>query len=122
MMKQPNPTAKFDKLRKQPILSFNLSLIPYEIHCGRHSGFPDCCIKFYVTKWIWYDADSKFRKNHIKLLKKYVWTDDSVSGYIVCPKCIKSKTFVEVKKCPKGCRMKILLWGRDWWKKRKHND
>lgn len=112
-MKPPTPTPRYDKLSKLPMLSFYLHLIPYEIHCGRHSGFPDCCIKFYITEWIWHDIDSQFRRDHLKRL-------EDAPGYIVCPKCLKSKNFIEVKCCPKSCRFKTLLWGKDWWKKRKH--
>jgi hypothetical protein len=114
-MKAPTPTAKFDKLRKLPTVSFYLHLIPYEINCGRHSGFPDCCIKFYVTQWIWHDIDSKFRSDYFKRLDKV-----NAPGYIPCPKCLKTQNFIEVKRCPKSCRFKTLLWGKDWWKLRKH--
>lgn len=108
--KQEDCTPRFKKLQGQSKDKLTLALIPYEIHCGFHSGFPECCIKFWVTKWTWADPDSSFKKKHWKLLRKHD------VGYIPCPKCLRNKTFVDVKPCPKSCRLKILLWGKDWIK------
>lgn len=102
---------KFKKLIHVDKETYWLSHIPYMIHCGRHSGFPDCCIKFYVTKWIWLvdNPKSKFVENYRKKLFK------DPPGYIPCPKCFKSKNFVKVKPCPKSCLNLAFIWGKNWW-------
>ena len=46
-------------------------------------GFPDCCIAFWVKKWIWTNLDSKFANDYWKKFKKYN------PGYVPCPKCIQ---------------------------------
>lgn len=109
-----NVTKRWIKLRKLCTISkdsYYLTLIPYEIHCGKHSGFPDCCIKFFITRWITKDPNSKFRKDYCKRLIKLM------PGYIPCPKCVKNKTFITVKKCPVNCKLKRLIWGNNWVKK-----
>jgi len=74
-------------------------------------GFPDCCIAFWVKKWIWTNLDSKFANDYWKKFKKYN------PGYVPCPKCIKTKNFVDVQPCPKSCRLKRFILGNNWWKK-----
>ncbi len=109
-----NLSPKFLKLESGPRDKYILAKIPYDIHCGGHSGFPDCCIKFFITKWIWVwdDRDSKFVKSYRKRINKLR------PGYIACPKCLKSKKFIKVQPCPKSCRLKMFVWGKDWWKKK----
>jgi hypothetical protein len=58
-----------------PHITEALNRLPFEIHCGRHSGFPECCIKFFVSKWIWaWHDNSKFYKAYwvkMEKLKKH---------------------------------------------------
>ena len=107
-------SKRFSKMESLPRESFILSKIPYDIHCGRHSGFPECCIKFFITKWIWIwdDKNSKEMKKHRARLNKHH------PGYIACPKCIRKKNFIKLKPCPKSCKLRRLVWGKDWWKKK----
>ena len=105
---------KMNKLWKTSKDSYYLTLLPYEIHCGRHSGFPDCCIRFYVTKWITKDTDSKFSKTYRSKLNRL----KNHPGYIPCPKCLKNRTFIKVIKCPDNCKLKVLIWGKNWKKKK----
>lgn len=90
------------------------------IACGFHSGFPPCCIRFYITKWLWIPKDpkkSKFFKTYWKKMeKKRKLTYDKKTkkwksnfGYIPCPTCLRYERFVEVKPCPKGSH----CWHRD---------
>lgn len=106
-------TDTFLKLEAGPLNAFVLKKIPYDILCGKHSGFPDCCIKFFITKWtwLWGCEPSKFRKAYSKRLKM------SEAGYVPCPKCLKAKKFVDVQPCPKTCKLRCFVWGKDWWKK-----
>ncbi len=108
-------TKKFSKLENGPKEAKILAKIPYDIHCGKHSGFPDCCIKFFITKWVWMfdDDSSKFIKTYRKKLRA------AMPGYVPCPKCLREKKFITVKHCPKSCRLRRFVWGKDWWKKKK---
>lgn len=93
-----------------------LNYIPYDIHCGKHSGFPSCCIIFFVTKWVWV---CHYKNN--KFYKAY-WTKMQAlknrPEYIPCPKCLRNRTFVKLKSCPADCLLKTLLYGKNWKKKR----
>jgi len=79
------------KETKQALLSIRRDII-----CGLHSGFPPCCVKFFVTKWIWNVGSKNSNKYFEKIVLAGPW-------YIPCPKCLKNKTFVPVKECPENC-------------------
>jgi len=100
-------------MRRLKDITFLLDNIEYEIHCGRHSGFSECCIKFFVTKWTWYS-----QRTCRRYWKKLNALGAKFPGYIPCPTCLKNKTFVKVKRCPKNCRMKIRIGGKYWYKKK----
>lgn len=101
---KPGPSPKLLKLQNGSLTSYILGLIPYDIHCGTHSGFPECCIKFWVTKWIWESYnETKYAVQYRKQLMKFN------PGYIACPRCLRSKKFIAPKSCPKSCRLKILV-------------
>lgn len=85
-----------------------------DIACGFHSGFPPCCIKFFITKWVWW-GNSKARKEHWKKIRRIRC---SKVNYIPCPKCLRNKTFVELKKCPKNCTKLKLV--NEYYKKNKN--
>lgn len=75
-----------------------LSWLDRHIVCGFHSGFPPCCVKFFVGTWIWAIHDyecSLYQKHFDKILKLN-------PGYVACPTCVRKKKFVKVKRCPKG--------------------
>lgn len=107
-------SKRFAKLQLGSKEAFILAKIPYDIHCGKHSGFPDCCIRFFITKWIWIwdDQNSKFMKSYRKRLRSIN------AGYVPCSDCLKKKKFITVKNCPKSCLLKRFVWGKDWWKKK----
>lgn len=65
------------------------------ISCGIHSGIPECCICFYITKWIWFEYDDPYRLKYLKRLMKYKNVE-----YVPCPKCLKDKKFIKTKDCP----------------------
>ena len=94
-------------------LTDDLLHIREDIICGLHSGFPPCCIKFYITKWIW-NIRSKYNKEHWKKIRR---VRCAKVHYIPCPKCLKDKTFIKVKRCPKNCPKKKLV--KAWFKKLK---
>src|SRR5277367_6574350 len=77
------------------------------VECGFHSGIPACCIKFYVTKWIWVNHKGKFftsyweRMNKIKFVLDEKGELDYAFQYIPCPKCLKQGKFIKILPCPK---------------------
>lgn len=82
------------------------------IECGLHSGFPPCCIQFYVTVWLWVPKTRKskfFReywekmdRNHKHGKTRSSYDKETYIGYIPCPSCLNKKNFIKVKRCPKG--------------------
>lgn len=86
-------------VRSNPIvdstyINKNASEFNHDIVCGFHSGFPSCCIAFYLSKWLpaLEDSNCSFYRDHWRRLRK-------VKGYVVCPDCIDRKNFVTVKDC-----------------------
>ena len=73
-----------------------LNNLPAIIECGIHSGFPSCCIRFYVAEKMWMlpkknsNYTNKIRASNIS------W------GYIPCPNCLKSSNVVKVLCCPEN--------------------
>jgi hypothetical protein len=65
-----------------------------EVHCGLHSGFPDCCILFFVTFWA--SAPDAVRDFYADLVSNLAVKRP---GYIPCPRCLLGGDFVEVKRC-----------------------
>lgn len=78
--------------------------------CGFHSGFPPCCIKHFLSKWMWACIDSHcsyFPEYHEKMEAKRTMKKVGKGfrynfEYIPCPTCLENETFVKCKKCPKG--------------------
>jgi hypothetical protein len=91
--------------------------VEHHIRCGLHSGFPVCCIAFFIVekrRWepgsdVWREysaalasaarAAGKMRRRTIGGRRKTV----PDIGYAPCPKCIEARRFVRVKSCPKSC-------------------
>ena len=68
-----------------------LSNIRYMVECGIHSGFPACCVQFYVTRFAW-----------MKSAKRQSYSDKvgDCWGYIPCLECFKKGNVVKVLPCP----------------------
>jgi hypothetical protein len=69
------------------------------VHCGLHSGLPDCCILFYITCW-WpltlAESDDDEGNPYRDLLDG---AGGRGSGYVPCPGCLAARNFVEVRPC-----------------------
>lgn len=85
-----------------------LKHLAIDVECGMHSGIPDCCIKFFVTVWVWVPKTRKsktFRDYWNKMEKKYKYGKDTLDngakylGYIPCPSCLHKNNFIQVKDC-----------------------
>jgi hypothetical protein len=73
-----------------------------QIHCGLHSGIPECCVLFFLTCWpiIRRDEDETGEPSVYRVL---VWEAETDSkGYIPCPACLASRRFVELRECDRG--------------------
>lgn len=78
------------------------------VECGLHSGFPPCCVVFFVQVW-WpahmLDGSSPALRKTRALMSDYqrvlrrVRADHARVSYIPCPDCVLSKKFVMMKKC-----------------------
>jgi len=70
-----------------------------DIACGLHSGFPRCCIAFFVRFW----RQRKVGKYGLRFWYHYMNGQArflGVSpGYIMCPHCVFTRNIVQVKKC-----------------------
>lgn len=75
-------------------------VIMNRIECGLHSGFPLCCVVFFVKVWGPFvmdvdDADRALSESY------HAWLSNMECsvGYVPCPKCVIDETFVKVKSC-----------------------
>src|SRR4051812_36420967 len=69
----------------------------WHIECGLHSGFPRCCIAFFVKVW-WRVSDDNWKliDSYRKMQQQFGVLE---SGYVMCPSCVLNKNVVEVKNC-----------------------
>lgn len=66
------------------------------VECGTHSGYPACCISFYVIRLLSFSRQ-QFRNYKKKMVQSQIdWQ------YIPCPDCLSSGNKVKSKRCPKG--------------------
>lgn len=66
----------------------------YHLAYGRHSGIPDCCIRFWLTEW---ETEMTQRTTYARLVRR------ASRGYVPCPKCLINKSFVQVRSCIGEC-------------------
>lgn len=52
------------------------------VECGLHSGFPFCCIFWYVTLWCWFVVKWPWLRNHYHNWNRHDW-----ACYVTCPLC-----------------------------------
>lgn len=65
--------------------------------CGIHSGFPECCIEFFVNHWL--KKGGGYDEEH----RKFMEANHVSVGYVPCPECIKNKTFIKkINRCTCG--------------------
>lgn len=82
---------------------------PQDIRCGIHSGFPYCCIAFFIVPW---KLISLLGRDHCSnnILWSAYWTLKLLAGelyynearYIQCPICMIRGKFIRAKDC--NCR------------------
>ena len=73
------------------------------VECGLHSGFPTCCIEFFVTVWHpWMLTNPRvLSPDARRVMKTYETTirRDVAPGYVPCPSCLEARRFVTPRKC-----------------------
>jgi hypothetical protein len=73
------------------------------IVCGLHSGFPPCCITFFVKTW-WpffvaiYQMPARERSKARSTYDAYL-RQTRGTNYVPCPRCVADRRFVKVKAC-----------------------
>lgn len=79
-----------------------LDYIQSSIECGVHSGFPACCIRFFVTEKIWMSNESNL------LYSNKIYDRSKELGkawdYIPCLNCLEYGVIFPSKPCPTGSR------------------
>jgi len=84
----------------------------YDWIVGRCSGFPDCCIEFFINWWqprvlnpekLLNDEANQYRK----VLSAF-WRSHNLE-YVPCPDCIQNENFIAIKKCAVDCACRQKL-------------
>lgn len=90
-----------------------------DITCGMHSGFPKCCILFFISVWrhymyMLYDLDTLPERTYRRSQALFTEFQEMLeaqgigrAGYIPCPRCQLEKNIVKVKTC--NCRRQRTL-------------
>jgi hypothetical protein len=71
------------------------------VKCGTHSGFPPCCIQYYITVHMW-RSDLAMVRYCNKAVNRGIEVRNKAPGYIPCPSCLEKGKFIRVRKCPAG--------------------
>jgi len=66
--------------------------------CGRHSGIPDCCIRFFIGPWREIYANPPHHAEYWHIMKDIA----PMAEYILCPECIVESRVVTTKECDCG--------------------
>ena len=66
--------------------------------CGKHSGIPECCIRFFIGPWAKIYQNDERREAYWDIMRGALPTAE----YIVCPRCIAEKRVFPTEKCECG--------------------
>lgn len=76
------------------------------VDCGLHSGFPPCCIAFFVKTWAPLHLYRKASKTDRAAMKEYSYAlillvkrGEIEDGYVPCLDCFRDRRFVDVREC-----------------------
>lgn len=116
------------KLSRWENLKIGLRLRMHDFQCGRHSGFPLCCVLFYAIRHEGFEPYTGLLPNWLLglkpegsycepswLIKAYQKYSDKFGkrGYVACPLCLWMGRFAVTKKC--GCYINYLPDGDFFW-------
>ena len=68
-----------------------------DTECGKHSGFPDCCVYFFINIW---QPAFQINSFYYQLYRDLLWKHLKFVGYVVCPSFVRNQSIIEVVK---GC-------------------
>jgi hypothetical protein len=73
----------------------------YWVDCGLHSGFPACCVAFFVKTWAPLKLSRRASKADRAATDAYSAALCQVGqdGYVPCPDCFRIRRFVDVQEC-----------------------
>ena len=81
-------------------IPYTLRMLSLDIRHGRCSGFPWCCITFYVLVWMPLGRFPKLRYAYTKWAFKS--NPDWLHNYVTCPRCAKHP-IQNIKRCTPAC-------------------
>lgn len=71
-----------------------------DLRCGLYSGFPICCIRFYIESWSRYYPNEEKRTAYWKLIDKTIRVKKfKIFGRIPCPECLIKGFPIKPKPC-----------------------
>lgn len=76
---------------------------------GVHSGFPKCCVDFFMGPW----SSIKIKDRVASPSYRAKW------GYVPCPRCVKENRRVKVHTCTMSCYdfLKSEIYSEERWKR-----
>jgi hypothetical protein len=88
--------VKANNLLKISWKDWNLSekTTKHHLICGRHTGIPECCIRWFNGPWTIISSISYLREAYWQENDKHVNVD-----YVRCPACIHDLNIVQIKVC-----------------------
>ena len=95
MPKRKFADPKAVKLTKKLGEDHNDPIVVWNVECGLHSGFPECCIAFYMAVWWPVPKGNPAIRAYLASLDKL----PAQPGYIPCPECLRRHRFVKVRRC-----------------------
>lgn len=80
----------------------HLSLRDFDRAFGRHSGIPECCVNFFVSKNIpeLMEWNKKSKKDNAK--------------YVRCPQCIETNHVVKLLQCSRDCWFLAMIEAKNF--------
>lgn len=74
------------------------------VECGLHSGIPACCVRFYVTRWLWYFDRRGWRGTFPARYRARIMAARKGFEYVPCPACLRRGRARPLLRCPTpGC-------------------
>lgn len=71
--------------------------------CGLHSGYPVCCVEFYISQWRHWSYDEReayYREAETAFFAKF---KDRYLYCLPCPRCLSKSHFMQNRGAPCEC-------------------
>jgi len=76
-----------------------LAQLAHDIECGTHSGFPPCCIAWFIMVKRTMQPGSRAWRAYERALLRAAPARRGKVGYAPCPACVAARRFVRVASC-----------------------